>query len=647
MDPNNLDPNRRFARVKSHEQNFSEVYIDVDEDIETFELHDFSEFFTISTAFDSKDALVEAYKSRGKNAEVKTSRKSGTIKCKCPFALWGKEGRDGLWRLTIKNGNHNHNPHKYPQGLRSLSRLTEEQREVTKILKKSHVKPKEILHHLRQMNPDTAAALRDVYNESQKIRREEMKGKTVIQHLWHELSESGYSKWHRTNPAGDAVQDVMFAHPNSIKLLQLFPYVILMDCTYKTNRNVEANASKFLGNTKLGVLFRRTVWAKLVESETEEEYECNYREIERFVKCWTNNIVHFGNTTTNRVESAHRASKRWIQTSTGAMDTVQNALDAQVDLQINELKVENESSRTVRMYSTSLSCFGALVCNVSHKALDLLDKEYEKLEKNPDSCNCYLRRTHGLPCACMIAFKIAEGDTFYPQQLHPFWRTLVVEPNSDPWEDEEEPFDRTVAIKKVLLDEFEKLSNKDYMSLKNAADYLRDLNNPSSTHLQEPSFVKAKGRPKNNSMKRNLSGHEHMMNRKSEVKSSSGSKGRKTLTERTPQSKFEAGTPESKVKGCPRGRTKSTEESVVTAGDRVNFFSFLPPFLAQSVASYVNVRADENCGYRCIAEVVYGSQERWPQVRTDLVEEFMERSIYMLLFLVGMRGVEIQSLIIS
>ncbi|XP_012856093.1 PREDICTED: uncharacterized protein LOC105975439 [Erythranthe guttata] len=635
-----------------------------------------------------------AYKSRGKNAEVETSRKSGSIKCKCPFALWGKEGRDGLWRLTIKNGKHNHNPHKYPQGLRSLSRLTEEQREVTKILKRSHVKPKEILHHLRQMNPDTAASLREVYNESQKIRREEMKGKTVIQHLWHELSESGYSKWHRTNPAGDTVQDVMFAHPDSIKLLQLFPYVILMDCTYKTNR-YEMPLLEIIGVTPVGrnftiavafmsredgdtyawtlrclrdilpigiepevILTDRelgllkalpnvTVWAKLVESETEEEYECNYREIvslygqypklityinetwliykERFVKCWTNNIVHFGNTTTNRVESAHRASKRWIQTSTGAMDTVQNALDAQVDLQINELKVENESSRTVRMYSTSLSCFGALVCNVSHKALDLLDKEYEKLENNPDSCNCYLSRTHGLPCACMIAVKIAEGDTFYPQQLHPFWRTLVVEPKSDPWEDEEEPFDRTVAIKKVLLDEFEKLSNKDYMSQKNAADYLRDLNNPSSTYLQEPSFVKAKGRPKNNSMKRNLSGYEHTMNRKSEVKSSSGSKGRKTPTERTPDSKFKADTPESKVKGRPRGCTKSTEESVVTAGDRVNFFSFLPPFLAQSIASYVNVRADGNCGYRCIAEVVYGSQERWPQVRTDLVEEFMER----------------------
>ncbi|XP_012842287.1 PREDICTED: uncharacterized protein LOC105962517 [Erythranthe guttata] len=516
------------------------------------------------------------------------------------------------------------------------------------------------------MNPDTAAALRDVYNESQKIRREKMKGKTVIQHLWHELSESGYSKWHRTNPAGDAVQDVMFAHPTSIKLLQLFPYVILMDCTYKTNRyemplleiigvtpvgrnftiavafmsrededtyawtlrclrdilpigiepeviltdrdlgllkalskvfphshhmlclyhinrNVEANASKFLGNTKLGVLFWRTVWAKLIESGTEEEYECNYREIvslygqypklityinetwliykEIFVKCRTNNIVHFGNTTTNMVESAHRATKRWIQTSTGAMDTVQNALDAQVDLQINELKVKNESSRTVRMNSTSLPCFGALVCNVSHKALDLLDKEYEKLEKKPDSCNCYLSRSHGLPCACMIAVKIAEGDTFYPQQLHPFWRTLVVDLKSNTWEDEEEPFDRQLQLRKFF----------------------------SMSSRKEPSFVKAKGRPKNNSMKRNLSGYEHMMDRKSEVKSSSGSKGRKTPTEGTPQSKFKVGTPESKVKGRPRGRTKLTEESVVTAGYQVNFFSFLPPFLAQSVASYVNV----------------------------------------------------------
>ncbi|XP_012833608.1 PREDICTED: uncharacterized protein LOC105954483 [Erythranthe guttata] len=665
-----------------------------------------------------------AYKGRGKNIGVVTSWKSGSIKCMCPFALWGKEGRDGLWRLTIKNGNHNHNPHKYSQGIRSLNRLTQEQREVTKLLKNSHVKPKEILHHLRQTNPNTSAALRDVYNESAKTRREKMKGKIVVQHLWHKLSESGYSKWHRTNSAGDTVQDVMFAHPHSINLLQLFPYVILMDCTYKTkryempfleiigitpvgrnftiavafmsrededtyawtlrclrdilpseaepeviltdrelgllkalpnvfpqsnhmlclyhiNRNVEANATKFLGNKNHGVFFRRTVWEKLVNSETEEEYGFNYSEMvslygeypklityvnhtwliykERFVKYWTNNILHFGNTTTNRVKSAHRASKSWLQTWTGAIDTVQNQLDAQVHLQVNELKVKNERSRTVRMYGTSYPCFGALICNVSHNALDLLDEELEKLQQNPDRCNCYLSRTHGLPCACQIAVKIAEGDTYYPQQIHPFWRTLTVEPMTIPYQDEE-PFDRAIAIQKALFDEFKKLSKMDYMSQKYAANYLRDINNPASTHLEEPSFVNAKRRPKNNAMKHDLSGYEHIMNRKIDVKSSPGSRGRKIPTKEPTE-----GTPGSKLKGRGRGRTKSTEEAVVTAGDWVDFFSFLPSFLAQSIASYVNVRADGNCGYRCIAKIIYGSQERWPQVRTDLVAEFMER----------------------
>ncbi|XP_012834008.1 PREDICTED: uncharacterized protein LOC105954871 [Erythranthe guttata] len=110
------------------------------------------------------------------------------------------------------------------------------------------------------------------------------------------------------------------------------------------------------------------------------------------------------------------------------------------------------------------------------------------------------------------------------------------------------------------------------------------------------------------------------MNRKEAVKSSSGSRGCKI-----PTKELTEGTPESKLKGRGRGRTKSTEESVVTATQRVNFFSFLPSFLAQSIASYVNVRADGNCGYRCIAEIIYGSQEIWTQLRTDLVAEFMER----------------------
>ncbi|CAA0831898.1 Unknown protein, partial [Striga hermonthica] len=41
-----------------------------------------------------------------------------------------------------------------------------------------------------------------------------------------------------------------------------------------------------------------------------------------FVRLWTNQVLHFGNTTTCRVESAHAALKQWLNTSTGSFDTL-------------------------------------------------------------------------------------------------------------------------------------------------------------------------------------------------------------------------------------------------------------------------------------------------------------------------------------
>ncbi|KAL7208658.1 hypothetical protein ACSBR1_030404 [Camellia fascicularis] len=45
-----------------------------------------------------------------------------------------------------------------------------------------------------------------------------------------------YIEWHRSCADTETVTDLFFAHPTSLKLLRAFPKVLLMDCTYKTNR---------------------------------------------------------------------------------------------------------------------------------------------------------------------------------------------------------------------------------------------------------------------------------------------------------------------------------------------------------------------------------------------------------------------------
>ena len=73
-------------------------------------------------------------------------------------------------------------------------------------------------------------------------------------------------------------------------------------------------------------------WNVLVNSTTKVKYTVNVEEMriaiplcvmsylestwlihkDKFVTAWISNILHFGHTTTTRVESAHAASKKWI-----------------------------------------------------------------------------------------------------------------------------------------------------------------------------------------------------------------------------------------------------------------------------------------------------------------------------------------------
>ncbi|XP_028072522.1 uncharacterized protein LOC114274748 [Camellia sinensis] len=54
--------------------------------------------------------------------------------------------------------------------------------------------------------------------------------------LLGQLAVNKYIEWHRNCKDTETVTDLFFAHPVSLDLLRAFPRVLLMDCTYKTNR---------------------------------------------------------------------------------------------------------------------------------------------------------------------------------------------------------------------------------------------------------------------------------------------------------------------------------------------------------------------------------------------------------------------------
>jgi len=78
--------------------------------------------------------------------------------------------------------------------------------------------------------------MRTIYNARKKFKVVKYVGSLQMQQLMKNLSEHAYTKVHRSCLDTDTVKDILWAHPTSIELLHAFLWVLIMDCTYKTNR---------------------------------------------------------------------------------------------------------------------------------------------------------------------------------------------------------------------------------------------------------------------------------------------------------------------------------------------------------------------------------------------------------------------------
>ena len=130
-----------------------------------------------------------------------------------------------------------------------------------------------------------------------------------------------------------------------------------------------ANAYALLGKDQARAqLFTSGVWAKVVYVDTEAKYDAAVRRMKdawrmeqavlnyvqgtwlhkyhaMFVKAWTDSVLNFNNTTTNRAESQHFSLKSWLITSTNAVDVFFKCMNAMVESQLTSIRYSLEDSR--------------------------------------------------------------------------------------------------------------------------------------------------------------------------------------------------------------------------------------------------------------------------------------------------------------
>lgn len=124
-------------------------------------------------------------------------------------------------------------------------------------------------------------------------------------------------------------------------LREVFPGTAHFLCRWHINKDVEARVTNMFKNKKIGASFKNGKWKRIMDATTEADFHvavdkmkvswASYPAVityvsntwlphaKKFVTCWTNQVLHFGNTSNCRVESQHSAVKMWFESSTGSL----------------------------------------------------------------------------------------------------------------------------------------------------------------------------------------------------------------------------------------------------------------------------------------------------------------------------------------
>ncbi|XP_052736682.1 uncharacterized protein LOC128197877 [Vigna angularis] len=314
-----------------------------------------------------------------------------------------------------------------------------------------------------------------------------------------------------------------------------------------------------------------------------------------FVQFWTNKVMHLGNTTTNRVESAHWSLKKVLGNSMGDLCSCWDSIHNVVILQHNKIKESFQRSLLLTSNPFKGYIYKKLIRRVSQYALDLIAKELETVQQiglNSSKCGCVLRRTFGVSYACELARY--DVGLIPLGEFHIMWRRLHF---SNVELNETEP---ELSIKDKLKQVEERFNEVDIEGKVTIKQKLLDIICPTLTSMVPPLHkVKTKGAQKSKVQRRERS------------------------TTRDPSyfeyvdvfhSTIESSTVKSKLQSKPNVVKKKRVPMID------QFHSITHPF----IMDVVDVVADCHCGYRCIAASLGLGEDSWSVIRNDLYKELSQ-----------------------
>ncbi|XP_058752124.1 uncharacterized protein LOC131625261 [Vicia villosa] len=406
----------------------------------------------------------------------------------------------------------------------------------------------------------------------------------------------------------------------------VFPTTYNLLCRFHINKNVGMKCKEYVMKDMqetIGTLWKDVVWAS---NEVEYGVRLQYLEQacfactdfldyvkntwliphrQRFVGAWINLVLHFGNTTTNRVESAHWKLKQMIGNSLGDMVKVWEAMNSNLKIQIGNIRASFQKSFYEVEHAHISPFYDNLRGSVSRAALRRIAEELSRLDyvlNSREKCGCTMRTSYGLPCACEMGRSIVVGIPLQIENVHLQWRILSMEGDLPLDEEAGSEVDMSNAIDEL----WRRFKSLDVVGKRALKSRVCEIAYPTTTSLcPPPEKIKTKGGVKRKGKKpvgydvyRDPSGFEY-----ADQASQSSQK-------------------QSQASQTSRKQSQSKKQSQAKDED---FTLQFPCHIRPYITEIVNVVADGNCGFRAIASWHGYSEDGWAMVRRDLDMELREK----------------------
>ncbi|KAH1238715.1 hypothetical protein GmHk_08G023328 [Glycine max] len=568
-------------------------------------------------------------------------RDTGTRKCGCPFKLRGKPVVGGQgWTVNLICGIHNHELAKSLVGHPYAGRLSKAEKTLIADMTKLMVKPRNILLTLKKHNANSCTTIKQIYNAKSAYLSSIRGSDTEMQHLMKLLERDQYIHWHRLKDE-DVVHDIFGCPPDAVKLANTCNLEFLIDSTYKTNRcdvfpgvividrylalmnavkivfpectnllctfhikkNVKGRCKSLIGQRNAWE-YVINAWGTLVDCHLEQQFDEYLKRFEmvcsswsmfvdyvkdtwiiphkeKFVTAWTNKVMHLGNTTTNRV----------LQNSLGDLCNVWDAMNNMMTLQHTEIRTSFETSTHVVGHVFKKTLYKSLIGIVSRYALNQIVAELERVHyagNNPSSCDCVMRTTHGLPCACELSKYVVGCIPL--DSIHMFWRRLNF---SDQGISEPE-----VSIREEMETIYKRFDELDVCGKFTLKTKLRGIAYPDQNSMcPPPTKVNTKGALKK-PMKRNP-----------------------WSTKRDPSYWEYVDAFHSQQNSNSSVRHSSSSSDQPNPRRMMPMLDQFQPFMHDFIDNIVDVEVDGNCGYQVVAGLLGMGEDSWSLVRTHLLIE--------------------------